>query len=344
MHLIITLLTAFTGGIAALKMKIPAGAIIGSILSVAFINIAFGIPEIPIAIRVFTQILAGAFIGSRLTSKNVNEIKNLALPALILITTLMLSNIVLGLGLYFTSPLDLCTSLFAVVPGGITEMSVIADDMGADIAVVGLFQIARLLATLCLFPFIIARIMKSQKNGSDVCPVKYEHNEKIRYGDIGVSLLISAAAGILGRLSGFPGGTLLFSVTATGYRKAKTDKGNIPKTISRIAQVLTGAYVGAKISIGTIQSFLPLWPYVLIFVIINFITCLLSGLLMSRLSRLDKITAVFCCTPAGSTDMALIASEFVEVTTPIAVLQLVRVIGVIGLFPSMIALILRLYL
>ncbi|MGE5678461.1 MAG: AbrB family transcriptional regulator [Pseudomonadota bacterium] len=346
MYILFTLLIAVIGGTLALKIKLPAGAIVGSIIAVSVVNIVMGLPEMPGVLKWFTQVIAGAFIGSGLTSKSVSEMKKLTLPAIILITTFMVINILLGFALYFTSPLDLCTSLFAVVPGGLSEMSVIADDMGADTAVVSVFQVARLTSTMCLFPFLITRILHAEKNNSGLYQVKNDIvplPQKSQRSDFALSLLIAAAAGTLGQISGFPGGILLFSVTATGFLKIKTDRGFMPKTATRLAQILTGAYIGAKVTRSVAGTIVYLWPYVIVFVFLYFIFCLLAGFIMSRITKIDRITAVFSCTPAGASDMALIASEFVTTTPTIATLQLVRMVGIIAIFPSMIALILRLY-
>jgi membrane AbrB-like protein len=102
-------------------------------------------------------------------------------------------------------------------------------------------------------------------------------------------------------------------------------------------------YIGAKVTRSVAGTIVYLWPYVIVFVFLYFIFCLLAGFIMSKITKIDRITAVFSCTPAGASDMALIASEFVTTTPTIATLQLVRMVGIIAIFPSMIALILRLY-
>lgn len=347
MSILLTLFVAIIGGILAIRMKVPAGAIVGAIISVAFVSIAVGLPEVPGTIKTFTQIIAGAYIGTGLTRKSIYEMKSLALPALLLIVSFMLTNIMLGLGIYYFSPLDLCTSLFAVVPGGLAEMSVIADDMGANTAIVSVFQIARLASTMCVFPILITRIMHAEKRGPG-----QEINEldtvsipdKGPWWEFGLTLITATAAGLLGQVTNFPGGTLLFSVTSTGFLKIKTNIGYVPKSAKRLAQIFIGAYIGAKITRSVLVTISSLWPYVIVVVVSYFLCCLLTGLAMSKLTDVDKITAAFSCTPAGSSDMALIASEFGTVTPTIAALQIIRVVGVIAIFPSMISLILKLAL
>lgn len=347
MLIIVTLFIALIGSFLALKIRVPAGAIIGAIISVAFVSIAFGFAEMPSGIKFVTQTIAGAYIGSGLTRESLREIKDLALSACILIVSLMLTNILLGFILYYTSTLDLCTSLFAVVPGGIAEMSVIADDMGANTAIVSVFQVARLVGTLCTFPVLITRIMNAEKQILDAGV------EKLNTGFIPTGthwhefyfvMLVAVAAGTLGQLTNFPGGVLLFSVISTGYFKIKTNKGYVPKSMKRLAQTLMGAYVGVKVTRDVLITIGSLWPHVIMVVVAYFFFCLLTGLTMSKLAKVDKITAAFSCTPSGASDMALIASEFGTVTPTIAALQIIRVVSIIAIFPSMISLILKLVL
>ena len=59
MNLAITLLAAAAGGLLALKLKIPAGAIIGGMVFVAALNIIWGIASVPSGARVVVQSVAG---------------------------------------------------------------------------------------------------------------------------------------------------------------------------------------------------------------------------------------------------------------------------------------------
>lgn len=344
--LLLTFLVASLGAYVGYRLKVPAGIIVGAIVFVALANLTVGVAPIPSALKWLTQVIAGAFIGTGLTRTAVKDLPSLAKPGVIILFMLIGTSVVLGLALYYTSsvPMDLRTALFSTVPGGIAEMSVIADDMGADMALVSVFQLARLTATMCTFPFFITHIMRAEKNTQDVAPAKKSVPKAFtlsQWAEFALAMAAAAVAGAVGSISGFPGGALLFAVIATGFLKIRFDKGIVPRWAKRAAQVLVGAYIGAKITNDVLKSALKLWPYVVFIVASYLVSCLFTAWLLSKTTKVDKLTAAFSCTPAGSSDMALIASEFDTETPTIAALQIVRLVGVIGICPSLISLLLQ---
>ena len=66
-NLLITLLIGYIFGYLALKAKIPAGAMIGAMFSVAIFNIITGEAHLTSNIKILIQISAGAFIGTGIT-------------------------------------------------------------------------------------------------------------------------------------------------------------------------------------------------------------------------------------------------------------------------------------
>ena len=64
--------------------------------------------------------------------------------------------------------------------------------------------------------------------------------------------------------------------------------------------------------------------------------------IISKWFYIDIITAMLCCTPAGTSDMALIASERGVNGVDIALLQVTRLVSVIVIFPSVIRIIVSL--
>ena len=63
MNIISTLLIAAAGGLIGIRLKIPAGALIGAMLAVAAFKIGTGKGELPITFRLGAQIVVGGMIG-----------------------------------------------------------------------------------------------------------------------------------------------------------------------------------------------------------------------------------------------------------------------------------------
>lgn len=152
--LVFPALAALAGGLIANKLRIPAGALIGAMIAVGAYNLLRTEANIPAELRVGIQIAAGALIGSRITSGALAGMKGLVLPALIMIGAVLATNFAIGFILYKTGRIDLSTALFASAPGGLTEMTLAADAVGADAPKVAALQLVRLICVLSFLPFL----------------------------------------------------------------------------------------------------------------------------------------------------------------------------------------------
>ncbi|MBP7401173.1 MAG: AbrB family transcriptional regulator [Clostridia bacterium] len=140
------------GGILLFRLKVPAGAMIGSMIAVMVFNIFAHAAVYPDDIRKYVQIASGILIGCRIQRKDVGELKKVIVPSLLLMLGMFTLN--LSFAFLFTrfGGLDINTSLFAAAPGGMSDMALIAEDLGANTAQVAMLQLARILFIISLFP------------------------------------------------------------------------------------------------------------------------------------------------------------------------------------------------
>lgn len=160
-RIIITLATAGIGGFIGLKLKIPAGALIGSMIAVAVFNILVGKGEIPINFKIVAQIVVGGMIGLNYTMDTVKEMKSLIVPAVILVVGLFLYSVILGYIIHRVSGLDLVTALFSSAPGGLADMTIISEAYGAVTPKVAALHLVRLVTVITLLPLIISSFSKA---------------------------------------------------------------------------------------------------------------------------------------------------------------------------------------
>lgn len=121
MFIIITILIGIIGGLTAIRLKIPAGAVIGSLIAVSLFSILTGKAEFPHSFKLVTQIGTGAYIGSHIRKKDVVELKRIIKPAIILTISMCLFGILAGTFISKYSDIDLTTALFATAPAGLTD-------------------------------------------------------------------------------------------------------------------------------------------------------------------------------------------------------------------------------
>ena len=71
MNWVLTLLAGVAGWQLAARWKLPAPAMLGSMLAVGLTNILFDYAALPMAVKVFAQAISGAFIGMQIGRKDV---------------------------------------------------------------------------------------------------------------------------------------------------------------------------------------------------------------------------------------------------------------------------------
>lgn len=155
-----TLLAAGCGGFIGMKLKIPAGALIGAMIFVAIYNIYTGHGTIPSKFNLVAQIVVGGMIGLNFTMDTVMGLKKLIVPALILVLGLTLFSICLGFAISKFTGLDLTTALFSCSPGGLTDMALISEAYGAETPKVVSLHLMRLITVITVLPLVIKLFTK----------------------------------------------------------------------------------------------------------------------------------------------------------------------------------------
>lgn len=319
---------------------------VGAIIGAAALNVSFGLSYVPSYAKYTAQITAGALIGCSMGKNDVKRLKLLVKPLLALLGGLLLLNILLGFFIYYISPMDLLTSLMSCIPGGMTDIPLISADMGADSPKVAVLQFVRMATGISLFPSLIS-IITDKKNKKDTASEQDKPLEEEKIEDFHEHTLsrflqtisIAAVFGILGAVLHIPSGALLFSMVATLCFKLFSNKSYMPNWAKRLAQVLSGAYVGSSMTYNDVLEIKHLIIPALVLVACYFATSFILGKVLSRHFGMSLKEAMLAATPAGATDMALILSDIGVQSTDLIVLQIIRMLIVIGVFPPIINLI-----
>lgn len=334
--LIITILVAFISGYLFLKIKIPGGMMVGSIIGVTMLNILSSCSHMPLEGRIIAQIIAGAYIGVGIDREVIKNIKNIYKPAIVIILGLLILNIVVGILIYKMSPLDLSTSLMSAVPGGISDIPIISEEMGADPTKVVAMQFIRLLFSIGVFPGIINNSFKDKNTKINKDINMHKESKNISIINFLNTLLIASVSGLIGKYTHLPASILLFSMIGTMSYNMLTRKAFIPLKMRRLAQLLSGAYIGSKISILEFLEFRYLFIPGLILVLGYFFASLLIGSFLHNRFAMPLKDAMLSATPAGASDMALISAEFGINNPNIIILQVIRLVTAVSIFPLVI--------
>lgn len=348
-NLALTFTVAIGLGYIFYKLKVPGGMMVGAIIGVASLNIFWGIAYMPSLAKQAAQVAAGAFIGCSVEKSDIKRLRYIIKPALVILSAMLTLNIALGFAIYYISPLDLLTSLMSSVPGGMSDIPIISADMGADAPKVATLEFVRMVSGIGLFPTLISAISRhhDKKSNSGEPDKDMPPEERIKSGERTTrvfieTLIVAVLSGVIGKATNIPVGILLFSMIGTICFKLLLNKAYMPMWAKRLAQVLSGAYIGCSMSYNDVLELKYLILPALLVVLGYFATCLIVGRILNRHFGMGLKEAMLAATPAGATDMALISSDLDVQSTDLIVLQIIRMVVVVSLFPQIISLIVKL--
>ena len=150
-----TIIVGIIGGIIGYFSHLPAGTMSCSMALVAYFNVKTQKAYMPIPLRKIIQSFGGALIGAKVTLPDVIALKDLILPIILIIIGFCLMNVLVGFFLYKTTKFSLSTSLLSASPGGMSDISLMAEDLGANAPQVASMQFLRAIFIVGVYPIII---------------------------------------------------------------------------------------------------------------------------------------------------------------------------------------------
>ena len=153
--LTITIVIGIIGGIIGYFSHLPAGTMSFAMAFVAFFNVKSQKAHMPLPLRKLIQTFGGALIGARVTLADIVALKTLVLPIILIIVGFCLMNVLVGFFLYKTTKFSLSTALLSASPGGMSDISLMAEDLGANGPQVASMQFLRAIFIVGVYPLII---------------------------------------------------------------------------------------------------------------------------------------------------------------------------------------------
>lgn len=160
MRVLYTLAAASVGGLIGFKLKLPAGTFIGAMFASAIYNIFTASGYIPVEMRLCAQVVIGAYIGLSFSRESMGQIRDMIGPIIVMVLGLFLATILLGIFVSKVTGVDLVTAMLGSSPGGLTEMSIIADSYNADVSKVVIMHLMRLIGVVVILPALIRKVIE----------------------------------------------------------------------------------------------------------------------------------------------------------------------------------------
>lgn len=332
--ILFTFIVAFIGAKLGQKLNFPAPFMIGSMLAVMLFSVLTDTAYFPQQAKVIAQIVAGIFIGQKLTRSDVIHLKHVIKPTLLLLVLLTINTFIFGIVFSYIFDWNILTGLLATTPGGLMDTTLIAADFDSEIHVVAIMQLVRSIGVLLLFPAWIQLFTSEKSQG----PTKEETVTATKKQALNIKqfltvMLVGICGGLLGYLLGFPAGTLSLSLLFSSLFKLRTNISAFPIQIRQFAQILAGSMVGSSFTreiAASLETFII--PAVLLIIIYLFISYLYAQI-NKRKGWLDFTSALFASCPAGATDIALISADYGVNMNSVAMIQIARLIHAVGIMP-----------
>ncbi len=340
-YFLIAIAVAAAGGYLLMRLKFPAGLLVGGIIAASTFSVLTGKVQPPGYFSVVLQILSGTLIGSSFSKKDLMGIKSLLFPSSLFIVGMILTNLIMGTVISLVSPLDIITALAGTIPGGMATSFIMADQLGADVPTVAIMHMSRLLFSLIFFPSLINFLLRHDASYQE--EIGTGGSESGRRMPKLVQVLYTLAVGTVGGIAGsfipfIPVPAMLFSMIAVSAMNVSVHPTCFPVPLRRVAQVLSAVLVGSKVSMDTILGLQNLIIPVILMISGYLVLHTLIGYAVAKITGLNKGIALFCTIPAGASDIALIAHDMEYSSPVIPLIQITRLIASITLFPIIIKL------
>lgn len=335
MNILLTLLAAALGGICFLLLKIPGSLMVGAMLATLCFHLWSGAGLLPGGTSFLVQFLLGTYIGTMLHREDLQKLKTLWPPALILLLGMTGYAIVTGYLFHLAAECDILTAMYVTAPGGMVEVCLFAGESGGNTSLIAAFHTLRTAILYMAIPLLATVILrKSEKTETQPFqPAPAKPDGKRLLGQTFLTLAAGAAGAAAGKLSGIPAGSLLFTVVITGAFAILTGKAYIPRWLKRTAQILSGAVIGLRCDIQDFLYIRDIWPCVLLIIAGYLLMTVLLGKILSKRGYLDLPTGIFSCCAGGVSDVTLVASDYDVDLTKVVLLHLVRYLSIFVTYP-----------
>ena len=334
MGLLKALLLAVLGGVVFKFLHIPLPWTLGPIAAISITSFYFHRRIYwPIRIRNTAMILLGYEMGRPFTLETGQAILS-QFPLMLLATLGTVSaGILTGWFMYKKTGIGLTSCLLGCVPGGLSQMVILADEMeGTDATAVTIMQTIRMLSVVFVVPFLAMYCLPSPQDGGTAAQ---SYSAADLY-TIGLFAMVAIAGAIVGKWMHLPTATLLGPILSTGafvLLSGGTAAPIVPTLYLNMAQVCVGTYIGSSINLHKLKQYHGMGSCLFLGVFFVLGVSLLMGFLVTCFTRASFATAFLSTAPGGLAEMGITALVIGADISAMTAYQLVRLLFIMLLFP-----------
>ncbi|MGP9635206.1 AbrB family transcriptional regulator [Halomonas sp. AOP43-A1-21] len=321
------------GGLAFFALSLPLPWVLGSLTASLLCTQTTSFqPRFPAPWRSYAMVAIGTMLGTSFTPEVVRQAGDWTI-SLIVMSLLSLAFCFIAYQIFYRfGKMDRVTALFAAIPGGLSVVSVLAENYRAEVSRVALCHTARLVVLLIAAPIIIQAI--SGINLADASLASFTHAEAIDPVNHGILALVAIVSGWLAWRLNFPSAMLLIPLLSSGLLHA-TDllTVHVPPLLSSAAQIVIGAGVGARFANYSLPQILKDgWLAAVIGVLLTF-GSFIAALLFAPIIGLDNTPLFLSYLPGGAPELGVVALALSIDPAMVAAHHVLRVFLIVAMLP-----------
>ncbi|WP_235946378.1 AbrB family transcriptional regulator [Saccharibacillus alkalitolerans] len=298
----------------------------------------------PSQIRNGGMIVVGYTIGLAMTGEALRRMGS-QVPYMILMTFLLL---LLCAGIAYVigrlSGADFKTSLLGSVPGGLSQVLILAEETkGADLTLVTVNQVLRLLLIIVCIPLLIYSPLFGQ-HASEAAQTAV--SAKVPWRGLFPNILVYAplcvGLAVLGKKIRFPTAFLLGPAFGTALLQATGFHApSLPLGLTDAAQLAIGTYVGMLLKPAQIEHKIRTFSLALLSGVLLLAGSIGLSALLTRLEPVSSATSLLSLAPGGMDQMGIIAHSIGADLSIVSGYQLFRTFFIFFAIPPLLRLLFR---
>ena len=312
------------GAIVFIVLKLPLPWFLGALtatLIAAVLDVPFVAPkQLGVLLRAVLGVAIGAAFAPELLARGA--------PMLVsLLGLLPWMALLIGGGYWFFTRralLDPMTAFFAAVPGGLSDMVLIAEEMGGDARAVTLIQLSRNVLVVFALPLYL-----QWHEGMAVAQqafVAKSHLADLSLDAAGELLLLGIAGVMIAKRLGIAGAAIVGPMILSGVLHVMgLTTASVPFEIMTPTQVLLGILLGAQFRGLTWLEFRTTLTSGLVFTAVLLAATPLMAMLMARLSGFSQTLTLMAYAPGGQAEINILAFSLHVDVAFVAIHHLMRV-------------------
>ncbi len=329
---LLTILIATSGGVLFTLIHSPLPWLLGALVStVAAIFLGCNRLWIPSWFRKAGLIIVGITLGLRMTRDIWQTMADHIGLMLIATVITVIFGILNAWLLHRVYNVDATTSLFSNIPGGLSEMVTIGQNLGGNLQIITIFHSIRVVMIVVVTPYLVTLL-------------PYEHHASLIQtgGDhLGglqtiIVLALGAAGAMVASRFSIPAPFLLGPLLVTSVVSWNTSfLGSTPalnSVIVNVAQVLIGVSIGIDFKREELVKYRKHFVSGLVHSFFLLVMSISLAVALSYAARIDVITSILATAPGGIAEMSLTALATGADPLLVTAFQLFRVLFIVTVF------------